>query len=211
MSLCNRYSGILIMKKLCLISTLLLLLVLVPIAKAEDNSASSARNAVLTQTAEREDAKNTLLQNRDEKKASREARLDEKKANIVSRIVTQANSFLERTNKIIARLDNIWMRVQTRITKLKDNEVDLSNSEEKIANVAIKKQTAQNAVLKAQNLLPNLESTSSPKSLVQEFRTSYTGVITAVKDYHQAIVAVIKDLQSLASTKKATATPEIKL
>ncbi len=192
-------------------STLFLLFGLTPIVKAEDSTSSSNRNAVLTQKAEKEAAKNSLLQNRDEKKASQGARLDEKKANIVSRIVAQANSFLERTNKIIARLDNIWMRVQTRTTKLKDNGVDLSSLDEKIANVAIKKQTAQNAVLKAQNLLPNLESSSSPKSLVQEFRTSYTGVRTTVKDYHQAIVAVIKDLQSLASTKKATVTPEVKL
>src|SRR3989338_1331055 len=131
MSFYYGYSGILIMKKLFLINTLLLLLVLVPIAKAEESSTSSARNAVLTQQAEREAAKNSLLQNRDEKRASQGARLDEKKANIVSRIVTQANSFLERTNKIIARLDNIWMRVQTRITKLKGNGADLSSLDEK--------------------------------------------------------------------------------
>lgn len=199
------------MKKLFLISILLLILVLVPIAKAEDSSASSARNAVLTQKAEREAAKNTLLQKRDEKKASREAQLDEKKADIVTRIVTQANSFLERTNKIIARLDNIWSRVFTRITKLKDKGVDLSSLDEKIANVTVKKETAQSAVLKAQNLLTDLESTSSPKSLVQEFRSSYTNVRTAVKDYHQVIVVVVRDLQSLTSTKKATVTPEVKL
>lgn len=199
------------MRKLILISILLLILVLTPTVKAEDSSASSAKNAVLTQKAEKEADKNTLIQKKDEKKASREAQLDEKKANIVSRIVTQANSFLEKTNKIIARLDNIWMRVQIRITKLKDNGVDLSSLDEKIANVTTKKQTAQNAVLKAQNLLPNLESSSSPKSLVQEFRTSYTDVRITVKEYHQAIVTVIKDLQNLASTKKATVTPEVKL
>lgn len=199
------------MRKLILISILLLILVLTPTVKAEDSSASSAKNAVLTQKAEKEADKNTLIQKKDEKKASREAQLDEKKANIVSRIVTQANSFLEKTNKIIARLDNIWMRVQIRITKLKDNGVDLSSLDEKIASVTTKKQTAQNAVLKAQNLLPNLESSSSPKSLVQEFRTSYIDVRITVKEYHQAIVTVIKDLQNLASTKKATVTPEVKL
>lgn len=199
------------MKKLFLISTLLLILVLAPIAKAEDSSASSGRNAVLTQKAEREAAKNTLLQNRDEKKASRGAQLDEKTANIVTKIVDQANSFLERLNKTIARLDNIWSRVTTRITKLKDQGVDLSSLDEKIADVGTQKQKVQNAVLNAQNVLTDLEGTSSPKSLVQGFRPSYTGVRVAVRDYHQAIVAVIRDLQSLASTKKATVTPEIKL
>lgn len=197
------------MKKIFLISTLLLIFVLTPIVQAEDSSASSARNAVLTQQAEREGAKNTLLQNRDEKKASREAQLDEKMTNIIARIITQANTFLQRTNKIITRLDNIWMRVQTRITKLKDKGVDLSSLDERVANVATKKQTAQNAVLKAQNLLTGLESTSSPKSLVKEFRTSYADVRITVKEYHQAIVTVIKDLQNLASTKKATATPGV--
>ncbi|OGG21962.1 hypothetical protein A3D03_02125 [Candidatus Gottesmanbacteria bacterium RIFCSPHIGHO2_02_FULL_40_13] len=185
----------------------LLLLILTPIAKAEDSSPSPARNAVLTQKAEKEAVKNTRLQISDDKKASREAQLDEKKANIV----TQANSFLERTNKIISRLDNIWAKTQTRITKLKDKGVDLTSLDEKIPEVAVKKETAQNAVLKAQNLLTDFESTSSPKSLVQEFRTSYTNVKTAVKDYHQTIVVVIRDLQNLTSTKKATMTPEVKL
>lgn len=195
------------MKKICLISMSLLLLILTPIAKAEDSSPSPARNAVLTQKAEKEAVKNTRLQISDDKKASREAQLDEKKANIV----TQANSFLERTNKIISRLDNIWAKTQTRITKLKDKGVDLTSLDEKIPEVAVKKETAQNAVLKAQNLLTDFESTSSPKSLVQEFRTSYTNVKTAVKDYHQTIVVVIRDLQNLTSTKKATMTPEVKL
>ena len=195
------------MKKICLISMSLLLLILTPIAKAEDSSPSPARNAVLTQKAEKEAVKNTRLQISDDKKASREAQLDEKKANIV----TQANSFLERTNKIISRLDNIWAKTQTRITKLKDKGVDLTSLDEKIPEVAVKKETAQNAVLKAQNLLTDFESTSSPKTLVQEFRTSYTNVKTAVKDYHQTIVVVIRDLQNLTSTKKATMTPEVKL
>ena len=198
------------MKKLILISSLSLVLSLVPVVNAVDSS-SSGKNAVLTQKAEREADKNALLQKKDEKKASREAQFDEKKANIVTKIVTQAKLFFERINKIITRLDNIWARVQTRITKLKDKGVDLSNLDEQIANVTTKKQTAQNAVLKAQNLLTSLESTSSPKSLAQEFRKSYTEVKTSVKDYHQAIVTVIKDLQNLTSTKKATVTPEIKL
>lgn len=199
------------MRKLILISILLLILVLTPTVKAEDSSASSAKNAVLTQKAEKEAVNNTRFQKSDEKKASREAQLDEKKANIVAKIVTQAKLFFERINKIITRLDNIWVRVQTRITKLKDKGVDLSSLDEKIANVAVKKQTTQNAVVKAQNLLIDLESTSSPKSLVQEFRSSITGVRIDVQDYHQTIVAVIKDLKSLASVKRATITPEIKL
>lgn len=199
------------MKKLFLISSLLLLLVLAPIAKAENSSAPSARNAVLTQTAERETAQNILLQNNDEKRASRGAQLDEKTANLITKISNQANTYLEKLNKTIARLDNIWMRVQTRITKLKDQGVDLSSLDERIANVDTQKQNAQNAVLNAQNLLTDFEGASSPKSFIQEFRPSYIGVRIVVREYHQAIVAVVRDLQSLASTKKATVTPEIKL
>ena len=199
------------MKKICLISMSLLLLILTPIAKAEDGSPSPARNAVLTQKAEKEAAKNTRLQISDEKKASREAQRDDRQANIIAKIVTHAKSFFVWINKIITRLDNIWARTQTRITKLKEKGVDLTSLDEKIADVAAKKQTTQNAVVKAQNLLRDLESTSSPKSLVPEFRSSITNVRIAVQDYHQTIIAVIKDLKSLASVKNATMTPKVKL
>lgn len=192
------------MKKLLvptLVTSLLLTVQIIPVLGQESTATGTTRREVVaTKGANRVDKM-------EERLASREARLNNQKQAIVTRILTYARRMLERATNIVARLDHIWNRVASRMDKIKATGRDLSNLDPMVSDVKIKRQAAIDSISSASTSLTTLESSNEPKTVVESFRNQFKNVIAAIRAYHQAIIKVIQNLKGLGEGLKMSQTP----
>ncbi len=173
---------------------------------ASGSTMTKPREAGLTRAVERQENLKERMEERkdriEDRAASRAAKLDERKQSIVNRILAHARKMLERAGWIMTRLDNIWKRVESRMDKLKAAGKDLSSLTNLVTDVKSKREQAQNSIASASTSLSALEGSNEPKTAVEAFRQAFSNVKTTLKNYHQAIVAVIRSLQGMSQEIK---------
>lgn len=169
----------------------------------------SSNTTTSTPSGSRKDVRATGAVVREERAATRAARLDARKQAIVDRILAHAKRMLERANRRIARLDAIWKRVVMRMDRLRASGKDLSSLDSLVTDVSTKRQKAVDAVIAAQATVDSLADSNEPKTAVTTFRTQFKAVIDALKAYHQAIVAVIRSLKGMSPRTAGGTTPTL--
>lgn len=142
----------------------------------------------------------------EERTASREAKLDARKQSIVDKIVGYANRLLERANRRIERLDNIWKKIEARMDKMKAAGKDLSSVNSLVADVQAKRQAAVLSISSAKTAVTALQGSNEPKTAFQTVKGQLETVLTAIKAYHQSILAVIRSLKGMSGAN-VTKTP----
>ena len=118
---------------------------------------------------------------------------------IVKRTANLSNRMLSRANDALLRLDNIWTRVKSRIDKFQASGKDVSGLSGWIQQVEFKRKAAADGIASASASTAKIESSATPKTSVKTFLNLYRDVKKALRDYHQAILAVITNLKGMSA------------
>ncbi|MCI0542135.1 hypothetical protein L0Y69_00050 [bacterium] len=127
---------------------------------------------------------------------------------------------LHRLDAGVERLMKLSMRIESRITKLEAEGVDVSKAKTSLADAKVKIEAAKTAVANAKTVvegilaaLPTEMGTTTPNpvaSSLKQARESIGKAIEALKAAHKALVVTITEIKKGKNMmKKATTTPVI--
>ncbi len=136
---------------------------------------------------------------------ARAAALDERKKKILERVQTHRAKIFVRAENAVVRMDALWKRVEGRIEKIKNRGGDVSSLNDEIADVAVKRAAAVEAIRLAKTTYAGDTSLADIAADTAEFRKGLTAVKTSLNAYHQSIITVVRNLKTIQVP--ATPTP----
>lgn len=120
------------------------------------------------------------------------------KKEIAQGISLRASNMINRANAALSRLDSIWARVLSRIEKFKASGKDVSGLSGWIQQVEFKKQAAADSIASASATAGKIDKTTTPKTAVKSFVNNFKNLKKALKEYHQAILTVIRNIKGMS-------------
>lgn len=117
----------------------------------------------------------------------------------VKRVTELSGKMLSRSNDALLRLDNIWLRVKSRIDKFSASGKDVSGLAGWIQQVEIKRKAAADVSATASADMAKIDASVSAKTAVKTFLNAYKEVKKALKAYQQAILTVITNLKGMSA------------
>ncbi|OGM20024.1 hypothetical protein A2863_02395 [Candidatus Woesebacteria bacterium RIFCSPHIGHO2_01_FULL_38_9b] len=141
-----------------------------------------------------------------DKKASREAQLNQKRQD---RIKKYWGMLEKRLNAAIERLERLVNRLDSRIAKIKSSGEDIDASEEESVLLEAKqKLTDAKAQLEiADSMLDEVLTSQNPKEAFDIIRETVKDIKSDLIEIHRMLVQVIGDLKGLRVGNSVTATP----
>lgn len=116
---------------------------------------------------------------------------------------------LERLNAALNRLDKISEKIATRIDKLKEKGVDTSKAEAALAQAEQKGVAAAAAIKDAEAAILAIDPTSTTvNEAVMKAKDAVGAAKVALKDYHMALVAALRELKAASSLRGVDANGE---
>ena len=202
--------------KLKIISTVILGLMLLPIASfAETGSTTSTttRASIKTEIEKRrEEAKNKIDQNKQEfelrkeeikqgmetKREELKQKVEERKQMIDSKIEERLSKFIskleERFNSAIERLEILVTRIESRIAKMDEEDIDTTKAKELLTEAKGKIEIAKTSILaigtKADEVLAG-----DTRALYPELKTVVEKAKSDIKSAHEALINVVRELK----------------
>ena len=148
------------------------------------------------------EVKENLLEKKEQKQeefrtkiATREAAFKQKFAKRVKEILT---SHVKHQQKVLARLDAIAVKIQTRIDKLNSQGVDTTAASAKLSEAKTMGVVASAAVDTAKTKVDAIDTSSTDvRSQAQEARDAVKAARKTLFDYHKGLVAVLVEIKKL--------------
>ncbi len=124
---------------------------------------------------------------------------EERQEELAERTKERIHTFLERTlarfDAAIERLEDVADRIQSRIDKLDERDLDVSVAENLLAEARLNIGEASDAVLTAEIEIETALNSDNPREALAEIKTFFIEAREAIKDAHQSLIAVITELK----------------
>ncbi len=182
--------------KLKVISGVVLGIVLLPVASfAQEATTTKNREAIKTQIEQkREEIKKQVEQRKEELKT----KIEERKQLVNSKIDERLGDFIgkleKRFDSAIERLEILVTRIESRIAKMDDEDIDTTKAKELLTDAKTKIATAKTSILaigtKADEVLAG-----DVRALYPELKEVVAKAKTDVKSAHEALVLVVRELK----------------
>lgn len=153
-----------------------------------------------------ESRKESLKQEMEQRKETIKNSIEERRQNIADKIEVRTSQFVQnvikRLNAAADRLDILMQRIESRIAKIKERNIDTSAAEE-LLSVAQSKISEAKTSIAAISFQPNTDSDSASASTTNDvikeaFESTRVQIELAkqnLKEAHSALVDVIKNLK----------------
>lgn len=172
----------------------LLLIPFVSLALEEGGTTSS----VYTASSTRKDGKNTVREGLEGRKEAIKQAVEEKREEIAEkvkeRLAEHISKVIERHNAALTRLENVARRIESRITKMEAEGVDVAKSKELLATAKMKITEASVSIAavkpKADQVLAG-----DIRTLYPELKDLISVAKEDLKEAHAALIDVIKNLK----------------
>ena len=166
-------------------------------------------------------ARDGMMQNRmDQRRENMEQRMDERKEAVQKRMTRLLENrknnirnyfgrMIKRFEEAVKRLKNLADRIESRLNKFTELGKDVSASRISLGEAKRKIADAETAIAEAKSKLDDVLNSDSPKEAFKEVRVLVVKARDAIKDAHQALVKVIKEIKGASGRiKTETTTPE---
>ena len=123
-----------------------------------------------------------------------------------ARLADRFSMMLRRMTNALEHFDQILGRIDTRIEKLKTENVDVTAAVAASAAASVKIDAASVAVADAKAAIDAAAASETPKDLAAEVRAKVDAARTAIKEAHEALKDAVAELKSLSGLKAETET-----
>jgi DNA anti-recombination protein RmuC len=148
-----------------------------------------------------ENASSTEMRKEEAEKRQEEMKQkqEERQTNLKGEMKDRLGEFLKRTvarfEAAIERLNDMANRIDSRIQKLADRDVDVATAQSLLADARISIGEASDAVLSVEVEIATALESESPREALGGVRELLVVARDAIKDAHRALVAVIVELK----------------
>lgn len=149
-----------------------------------------------------QDRPNIRQQDLRDNSATRQAELRQR---AVGRIKGVFDKILSRFQAALERLDKIAAKLQSRINKLKEKGIDVSNAESILETCSTKKGLAEAAVADSKTRVAAIDASS--QTVRQSVKTAVDAIHSAkkaIRDYHKCLADVTRNLKASQKSREAT-------
>lgn len=159
----------------------------------------------------REEMKKELEDRKENIRGEVEKRREENLQKIQEKASKFIKNVLERYEAAIERIEKLASRIETRITKMESDQIDVKKAKELMLIAKVKIETAKTSVagvkLDAELVSTSTATTTSAfKADFQKFRTQLENAKKDIKAAHAALVEVINNLKPGLNKATSTAT-----
>ena len=127
-----------------------------------------------------------------ERQSARQSRLDARRK---VRIEAYFTKMIRRLNAAVERLETLSLRIESRIQKFEEREVDVDTAKNLLLEATNKILVSKLAIGDALDSLPGFLDSGTPKDAFINVRELVRNTVTKIKDAHQALVQVIVELK----------------
>jgi exonuclease VII small subunit len=140
-----------------------------------------------------QDRAEELREDREEKRDVRRAELSEKRKD---RIRAYMERMLKRFRAAIARLSKLADRIESRIVKLEERDLDLSDAKTLLAEGRVEIVNAETGLASVMPALEEALAGNEPKEAFQKVREILSAVKQDIKDAHAKLVEAIRAIKA---------------
>ena len=188
--------------KLLLSVTTIILCVLPVISLAETSTSTDHQDRKTTIKEEVEAKKETIKQNLQTKKEEIKNSVEKTRQNATNKIVDRINQFVQniitRYEAAINRLETLSARIDSRITKMEDKNIDVTIGKDLLAIARTKIETAKISTAGIASTTDNMifgTTTAAVKENFQAIKTQIEKAKEDIKAAHAALVDVVSSLK----------------
>ncbi len=132
------------------------------------------------------------------KKEEVQKKLEEVRAEKVRKSIAKMNNRFEAA---IGRLENISIRISTRLDTLEKSGKDVSKSKTDLESAVAKVSSARAKLSEAKASLEAIADSETPKTVLEEAKVKTEEVKTLVMEAHVALVDVINSIKGASESK----------